>query len=90
MDAPICDHVWRIVNPRDMDKFDKNMFTMVMHFLYVYKKNNGSIPLPNQTVPEETIMSIDPDNYFKMKQQMIQMRTNQAPMNAPNPSPQQQ
>jgi hypothetical protein len=45
------------------------MFAMAMHFLYK-KKQVGAIELPNQ-VPEETLLSIDPEGFFKMKQRMM-------------------
>lgn len=62
-----------MVNPKGADRFDVRMFAMAMHFLYNKKKNGEGIQLP-PSIPEETIMSIDPDNYFKMKQQMMMMR----------------
>lgn len=57
----------RIVNPRGIDRFDQNMFSMAMHFLYNKKKAGGGLELP-PAVPEETIMSLDPEKYFRMKQ----------------------
>jgi len=59
------------VNPRGIDRFDKNMFCMTMHFLYNKKKAGGGLELPKQ-IPEEMLMSIDPEGYFKMKMNMMQ------------------
>ncbi len=56
--------VWHLTNPRGIDKFDKKMFILAMHFLY--KKKQG-VELPPM-VPEETHISIDGDNYFKNMQ----------------------
>jgi hypothetical protein len=83
LDRPICDHVWQLVNPRGLDRFDKTMFSMAMHFLY-NKKKLGSIDLPPQ-IPEETLMSIDPEGYFKMKQQLMNMRNQPPPSQIPHP-----
>ena len=79
VEKSVCEHVWGLVNPRGSDRIDKSMFAMAMHFLYNKKKQGGGLELPPM-VPEETLMSIDPENYFKMKQQMMQMRP-------PQPSP---
>jgi len=46
------------------------MFCMAMHFLYNKKKAGGGLEMP-MSVPEEMLMSIDPDNYFKMKVQIM-------------------
>jgi hypothetical protein len=55
-----------MVNPRGLERFDRTMFCMAMHFLYNKKKAGGGLELPN-SVPEEMLMSIDSENYFKMK-----------------------
>jgi hypothetical protein len=47
------------------------MFAMAMHFLYKKKQIEG-LALPPQ-VPEETLLSIDPEGFFKMKQRMMSM-----------------
>jgi hypothetical protein len=64
LDKGVCDHVWQLVNPKNLDRFDRIMFAMSMQFLYNKKKG---IELP-RAVPEEMLMSINPDNYFRMKQ----------------------
>lgn len=66
LEKEVCEHVWRIVNPKNVDRFDIRMFAMAMHFLYNKKKNEG-INLP-PSIPEETIISVDPENYMRMKQ----------------------
>ncbi len=68
LDSQSQETVWRIVNPRRMDKFDKKMFILAMHFLY--KKKQGT-DLPPQ-IPEETHMSIDGESYFKNAQIRMQ------------------
>jgi hypothetical protein len=64
LERPVCDHVWQLVNPKGLDRFDKPMFAMAMHFLYNKKKTGGDLPMQ---IPEETLMSIDPEGYMKMK-----------------------
>ncbi|TNV82753.1 hypothetical protein FGO68_gene15469 [Halteria grandinella] len=86
LEKHICDHVWAMVNPKGMDRFDVRMFAMAMHFLYNKKKHGDGMNLPG-AIPEETIMSIDPENYMKMKQQMMNMRQ---PMQNPAQQMQQQ
>jgi hypothetical protein len=66
LDRSICDHVWAVVNPRGADRFDKNMFSMAMHFLYNKKKQGGGLELPH-SVPDEMLLSIDPEGFYKMK-----------------------
>ena len=56
-----------MVNPKGLDRFDRIMFSMAMQFLYNKKKG---IELP-PIIPEEMLMSINPENYFRMKQQMM-------------------
>ena len=73
LEKPICDHVYQIVNPRGLDRFDRTMFSMAMHFLYNKKKAGGGIELPNQ-IPEEMLLSIDQEGYFKMKMSMMQQQ----------------
>ena len=68
VDRASCDHVWSLVNPRGAERFDRQMFSMAMHFLYNKKKQ---IELP-PVVPEETLISIDSEGYFKMKTSMQQ------------------
>jgi hypothetical protein len=46
LEKNICDHVWSIVNPRNLDRFDRGMFSMAMHFLYNKKKAGGGLELP--------------------------------------------
>ena len=58
LEQPICDHVWRLVNPQGEKPFDRAMFSMAMHFLYNKKKQGGGLELP-QTVPEEMLLSVD-------------------------------
>jgi hypothetical protein len=43
---------------------------MAMHMLYNKKKAGGGLELPNQ-IPEEMLMSIDPDGFFRMKMNMM-------------------
>jgi hypothetical protein len=50
-----------------MEQIDKGMFAIAMHFLYNKKKAGGGLDLPPM-IPEETFMSIDPENFIKMKQ----------------------
>ena len=69
MEQPVRDKVYQLVNPHNQERVDKTMFAMAMHFLYK-KKQAGAIELPNQ-VPEETLLSIDPEGFFKMKQRMM-------------------
>lgn len=66
LEKPIVDQVWGLVNPRNGDRWDRGMFCMAMHMLYNKKKAGGGLELPN-AVPEEMLMSIDPESYFKMK-----------------------
>ena len=71
LEKPICDQVFHIVNPRNLDRFDRTMFSMAMHFLYNKKKAVGGLEIP-QSIPEEMLLSIDPEGYFKMKMNMMQ------------------
>jgi hypothetical protein len=69
LERKVCDQVFSLVNPKMMDRFDKIMFAMSMQFLYNKKKG---IEVPNQ-IPDEMLLSINPEGYFRMKQQMMQM-----------------
>lgn len=60
--------MWSLVNPEGAELFDKKMFHMAMHFLS--KKKQG-IELPGG-VPQEMLISLDPEGYFSQKQQMTQ------------------
>jgi hypothetical protein len=86
LERHVCEQVFALVNPKMIDRFDKVMFAMSMQFLYNKKKG---IDLPPQ-IPEEMLLSINPDGYFRMKQQMMQMgasggpqKPQQIPMVAP-------
>jgi hypothetical protein len=73
LEKPICDQVFQIVNPRGLDRFDRTMFSMAMHFLYNKKKAGGGIEIPH-SIPEEMLLSIDPEGYYKMKMNMMHMQ----------------
>jgi hypothetical protein len=47
------------VNPKGLDVFDRKMVTMAIHLLYRCKSGHA---LPDK-IPEEMIMSIDPEEY---------------------------
>lgn len=64
LDKSICDQVWHLVNPRGLDKFDKTMFIVAMHFLYKKKATNCELP---SVVPEETYMSVEGENFIQNK-----------------------
>ena len=44
LESHVCDHVFMLVNPKMMERFDKVMFAMSMQFLYNKKKG---IEVPN-------------------------------------------
>lgn len=73
LERQICDQVFQIVNPRGLDRFDRAMFSMAMHFLYNKKKAGGGIEIPH-SIPDEMLISIDPEGYYKMKMNMMQMQ----------------
>jgi hypothetical protein len=59
-----CEKVWMLVNPKGLDVFDRKMFLMAIHLLYKAKQGTD---LPQQ-VPQEMIISVDPEGYFAYMQ----------------------
>eukprot|EP00347_Sterkiella_histriomuscorum_P010340 403376681 len=87
MDQASQDQVWNLVNPDNKERFDKPLFVVTIH--YLYKKKQGS-ELPPR-LPEESLLSVDPETYFKnFQQRMMQQQSNPQMMQMQNKQQQMQ
>ena len=70
LDKATCEHVSKIINPMNSERIDRSMFAMAMHMLYLKKKQGESLNLPG-SLPEEMLMSIDPEAFMQIKRQLM-------------------
>jgi hypothetical protein len=47
----------------NLERIEKGMFAMAMHLLYLKKKQGDALALPG-SIPEEMLMSIDPEAFL--------------------------
>ncbi|CDW75676.1 eh domain containing protein [Stylonychia lemnae] len=86
LDQQSQDIVWNLVNPRNIDKFDQKLFILAIHFLYKKKQGTELPPM----LPEESQISVDPENYFKQMQMRMQGQMNPMQMQQRQQPPLQQ